>query len=411
MGIEPLVPIAKNFLKGLEKIKPQELKMPKITVPKSLTGPSADVYVKSAEKSALDAAIYKPSAVFTTISKESEYKFAKSNIKAESKKIIMTVLDSVNDKINPINAGNIGHIQNELKYFLKDTDLALPQETLNNPKKLFNFVKENLDTLIDGANQEKLCELLDEASKTGVTQAIQKEFNMLSCKALRRIRKFVNLLTPKSTNPKVLKLEEEVRALGVKDVNFSDDLRQAKLTKEAIEDMRKVQIPLPHSITVTSILPSDTNGMTASASSKLKTNGYVFLQKTKEKQFSDLGLKFIDKLTKKTPTYNKLSSDLQERYLQEINSKMYKFTSTNNPKHDIYHETAHTFQPNTIESILKTLTDKELKTASEISSYSTDLENGREAMPEIFAKLMDRQTLTPEQIDLYLDLGGIVPKF
>lgn len=32
-------------------------------------------------------------------------------------------------------------------------------------------------------------------------------------------------------------------------------------------------------------------------------------------------------------------------------------------------------------------------------------------MPEMFAKLMDGQTLTDKQMGLYLKLGGIIPKF
>ena len=333
----------------------------------------------------------------------SEYEKFLNSIGQEMKPIISSIEEEALKTINPIESKNISHIKNELNYMLENCNPVLKDKITNcqDPLELFKLIKKNFLEISTGSNNVKDYLWVDEAALS------IEEYSMLQTQVTRNGRKIMRTLTPKSTNPEVLKLEQEVKNLGMKDVNFSDDLVQAKLIKSAITDLIEKNMPLPHSITVTPMLSSDWGGLTQGASCKIKRNGYIYLRSTKEIE-ADKQLLEASKLYKNSKIYQNAPLEFQEKLTKEYEDSAFNHHSTSNPKHTIYHETAHTFQP--LRKTLK-LNDEEMATANEISFYAATRINGGEAMPEIFAKLMDGQTLTDKQMELYLKLGGIVPKF
>lgn len=362
----------------------------------------------------------KTSAITPNLSKlggvkpKSEYQLFEeamiSEIKASNTKILK---EKLLREINPINSTNIERIKSELEYFTKDLEPTLKEEisSCNDPAKLFDLVKKNFIEITSGQSNKKSANLMKKAVESGITPELENEYNSLLSGSIAEVKKMINIFTPKSTNAEVLKIEEEVRKLGVTDVNFFDDLDQAKLVKEALEDMTKGNIPLPHSITVTPMIPLNCGGLTFNEVSGLERRGHVLLKTSTERKISDeVGLD-LHRMVESTDIFKNASQEYQNKVLNAIDDIRANYQSTLNSKHVVYHETAHTFEPSTLASKIKLLTKEEMETAGEISQYAKHLPNGVETMPEMFAKLMDGQTLTDKQMALYLRLGGIVPQF
>lgn len=342
-----------------------------------------------------------------------KYETFKENVIEEVKALRKSEVTKCMKAINPINSNNITQIRTELKYFTKDCDIDLQLKILDSetPDELFEVIKQNSVEISNAKNME-LVESFCNKTPKDITPEMEQEYKMILTNASKRFRKFINLFTPKSTNPRVIKIEQEVRELGVKDVNFSDDLEQAKLIKEAITDLIKKKCPLPHSITITPALERSDGGITTNAINGDKRQGYIYLQTVQEKKLSEQMDEKIEKLIQRTNTFkNTTSAELKKQFLDEIHNIKQRDLSTSNPKHKIYHEVAHTFQPLDLESELKELSDDDMEIASSISLCAKRKQNGKEAMPEIFAMLMDEQKLTYKKMELYLKLGGIVPQF
>lgn len=314
--------------------------------------------------------------------------------------------------INPINECNINSIKDKLKYFTEEIDPNLKQEVMNcdNPKKLFRILKDKAEGIAVYQNDRKLTELLRNAMKVGITPDIRNGYNDVIVDSLIRYRRMINIFTQKSTDPKVQKIEAEVKALGVNSVNFSNDLEEAKLVKEVIEDLIKKKIPLPHAITVSPIIPTNFGGTTINTNFTLKRDDYICLPFSIETSYKRKIEQNFENIARYTSSFNNADIEFQNRFIDEFNYKTARLKSTKNLKHCIYHEMAHAFQPGTMESRLVQLSDEEMQTAKEISDCAGKKRNGREAMPEMFAMLMDGQTLTAKQMALYIKLGGIVPK-
>lgn len=346
------------------------------------------------------------------IQPESEYRIFEEKVLGEIKLATKTIKEKLLREINPVNSTNIEHIKSELRSFTKELDPALEQEFLNcnEPDKLFELIKKNLNKIANSKNRHLHADLLARAKANGITPELQNEYNNLLTNSFNRCRKLINIFTPKSTNIEVLKIEEEVKRLGINDVNFSNDLNEAKLVKEAIEDLIKRNVPLPHSITVTPMLRLGNGGIAMNTVTKLERNGHIFLPTSIERKFANEFSSDVPQLAKMTDVFKKASVEYQDKVLSAINNINSGNFSTKNPKHFIYHETAHAFEPTTLESAIMLLNKDEMRVAGEISQYARELPNGREAMPEMFAKLMDGQSLTDKQMELYLKLGGIVPK-
>lgn len=340
--------------------------------------------------------------------KISGYDIFESTVLKEVHSAIKPLEEKVFCKINPINVNNLDFIKTELLPLIENSELKQKILECTNSDELFIFIKANMEKIQYVDYKPLSFKVLD----SGITPELEKEYSILGSHEVKKRKKIFDILTPKSKNPEVLKIEEEIRQLGVKDVNFSDDLEQAKLIKEAIEDIvaKKVTIkaPLPKSIVITPALPKSANGGLGAHSQE---GGYMWLPTSAENELIKETDLLSESLIKNSVEFQKAPVEYQERFLIDIENRKKYLSSTKNPKHYSYHEYAHTFQPNSLESELQKLSSNEMETAREISIYANSLRNGKEAMPEMFAKLMDGQQLTEKQMELYLKLGGIIPQF
>lgn len=335
------------------------------------------------------------------IEPKSEYQIFEEKVFQEACSTVKAKNEEVLIKINPIKLGNIDSIRSELTSLLENAELRQKISACPNPDELFGMIKSNISEIL---KSKKYIEFMEKVSKTEITPELEKEYSQLYSSEAKRIDKIMSILKPKSTNSEVLKIEEEVRNLGVQNVNFSDDLEQAKSIKEAMEDLIKKGIPLPASVKVSHLVPSGQGGVAL----HVQEGGHMWLPTSAEKKALIDSELMAEDLIKDTDAFKTASIEDQKKCLNELINKRNTHHSTKNSNHLIFHEVAHTFQPNSLASRLRELTDEEMKTAAEISIYAK--RNGREAMAEMFAKLMDGQSLTDKQMKLYLKLGGIVPK-
>lgn len=340
-------------------------------------------------------------AVDTT---EQEYKIFKRKIGQEIEEATKSRRSAVYAEINPINANNIDSIKAKLISVVDDVELQQKISGCNTPEELFLFMKENIIAKMCLVNN---CVLEKKLLLSGSTPELEKEYAVLANNQIKKVNEAISILTPKSTNPEVLRLEEEVRRLGIKDVNFSDDLERARIVKEAMEDLIKTKVPLPNSITVTPALATGTGGL----GGHIAENRYMWLPKSKESLLINELESGLDKVMQNTSAFQSASAEFQTRCIKDLEALKNKVHSTSNSKHLIYHEAAHTFEPNSLAANSRVLTKEEMSLCGKISIYAQSAQNGKEAMPEMFAKLMDGQILTEKQMELYLKLGGIVPQF
>lgn len=281
--------------------------------------------------------------------------------------------EKVDKQINPFASENLDKMKLELLYLFDEIAPELKPEIFdcNNPEQLFKLLKDKKTTNEILEHQIKTLENNDLSTDSDLDIAITK--------SARNIRRFFRAITPKSTNPEVQKLEKEVKSMGIRGVNFSDDIEKAKMVRDAIKDLIEARIPLPYSITITPCLPEKFSGLTATWTGSNGANGHVFLATSEEDELVKIARKM-------SPTGNK------------------KWISTNNPKHNIFHEIAHAFQGGEKYNF----SSDDLKLVKKISKYAATKPQS-EAMPEMFAMLMDGQNLTEQQLDLYLQLEGILP--
>lgn len=405
----------KNIVK--KAIKPEELKvdvnrLKAITSQKPINS-NANSFVMDAKANLAKVNIDKNMDLAKAAIKKAHYETFKENVMKEVQTLRKSKIAKCTKAINPINKDNISKIRTDLKYFTKHLDIEQQLKILDRetPDELFEILKQN-SFLISNAKNKELVESLFNISSAQITPQLEQEHKMLLTNIAKRFRKYISLLTPKSTNSKVIKIEQQVRELGVKDVNFSDDLEQAKLIKEAITDLVKKKCPLPHSIIITPALENNDSGLTTNAINEIKRQGYIYLQTTQEVKTKAKLNAIYEDMAKKTNTYKNTNSDeLKKQFLDEINNIKQHHQSTNNKKHKIYHEVAHTFEPTSLESELRKLSDEEMKIAEDISLVAGKKQNGKEAMPEIFAMLLDGQEVSDKKMALFLKLGGIVPQF
>lgn len=315
------------------------------------------------------------------------------------------IVSKVMNNINPINEANMAQIKEKLEYFTKDLPPELEKELMScsNPEELFKLIKTKAVEIANHKPNEQFVAITETARTSGITPSIERLYRFADGNATDRFKKLVNIFTTKSTNPEVLKIEEELKQLGIKDVNFADDIEHARLVKEAISDLIDRRMPLPDSITVTPVLPFSYGGATLHKDIYIPTSAEV-------KTGNEIQGNAISAI-KNLDIFKNASSKYQKRLLENLEDLSKNQLSTKNTKHMIYHETAHTFEPKTVESAILELNPEEMNIANEISMYAASHINGQEAMPEMFAKLMDGQKLTDKQMKLYLKLGGIVPQF
>lgn len=347
---------------------------------------------------------------------EKEFEILKQDVDKEVKCLLINSQISLYEKINPISEDNVENIKTALIKLIVKTGSEYGEFLIkniiecNNSKELFCVIKNVLLNYMHSTYEDRISELCNLVKTKKISS---DEFDNiifeLNNNSIVFLNKVVELFMIKTTRPEVFKLEEEVRNMGVKYVRFSNDLEQAILIKEAIADLLKAKIQLPESIIVTPIIPMGKSGYNISANKTDKNIGNIFIQTSYENKFDDFLKKGVGELAYHTEIFKKSSSMNRSKYVSLYNN-LGKISSTQNSKHRIYHVIAHSFCPISLEAIMRELSAEEMNVAKSVSKYAARSTNGHELVPEIFAKLMDKQKLTKEQMELYLKLGGIVPQ-
>lgn len=301
-------------------------------------------------------------------------------------KLLKTNIERITSDIDT-SAYSLQEEKDKLIKYLKNTKLSTKISECKDFESLQQVFGENIEEIIKTVPSDYF----------KMTEAEQNLRNAQISKACELFK----LLSQKSTKPEILQMEQRAHALGVKYINFADDVEQAKITMEALEEYPKRGVPIPHSIVVSTIIPEHLGGCCLNTGS----NYLIAMKTTTESNALKLMSEQFDALVQETSSFKKASPELQRAYLDTLNANEKSLYSTQNPHHKFWHETGHTFQSKDIED----LTEIEKEIASKISGYSSK-EGGTEVVPEMFAKLMDRQKLTDEQMALYIKLGGIVPK-
>lgn len=218
-------------------------------------------------------------------------------------------------------------------------------------------------------------------------------------------RKLMDALTQKSTNPEVLKIEQQIRALGVKEVNCSNDLNMAKSIKSAVEDMIKTKSPVPESFTVSPLLDLDMGGY---AEILFAPNKRIYLPHYDELLATDILKSKHNQAVENCSVLKKYPS-LKQDWLLPDN---FNYSSTEEKaKGFIFHESEHAREINTMRGhFLNTLSDEKMTLAKGIP-YAEETGEIRELKAEIYRKLMKREAISEEQMNWYIKNDGTVPQF
>jgi len=180
-------------------------------------------------------------------------------------------------------------------------------------KNLSLFLKEKYNTIagIEGKW------LFDQRKKHSIKPETAADIFDKIIKYNEKVFKFFSDLTYQSTSsPYILKVEQALKKKGIK-AKFSNNTSTdyASLTKEALEDIAKKGYELPERIFVSALVNDF-------------SNGFVNMGPT-----TPAGTIFINS-QRAGDTYTVMKNQRKSDYLT-------RFKSTDNPKHGMYHETAH----------------------------------------------------------------------
>lgn len=289
-------------------------------------------------------------------------------------------------------------IDSEVMALLMNRQAALYDEINPIREEHFDAVKSCLVCIVENVESnhcEKLNKKILECESTQDLFYVSKNMLLNNIQAVHdknnecfvQIKKIINLFTPQTTSPAVFKLEEDVEKMGVAHVNFSNDFAQGTLIKEAVAELVKAQIPLPRSISVTPIIPMGTFGYSLGDSLSAENGGHVFLQTSSEVEFDEFMKKGIVEISSLTDSFKNASASTKSRYVKSCGVVETHLSSLKDIKEKFFNEVGRSFCPVSFES----------GTTKPLAS-------------QLFAKLMVGETLTEEQMELYLSLGGIVPK-
>lgn len=341
------------------------------------------------------------------------------DIKEELKPAREAIRKYIHKQINPINSQNMQEIKGKS---LDYCDRVLPElrpliEQCDTPENLFNNVKDYLFERLDIKQTKDFEAFINQRNKKNIPlDQIDVDLRTIIENSVREFKEASDIFTPKSTNPEVIAIEQEIKALGVEDINCSDDLSRAKDIKIAVEQLKKAGIPIPTSITVTGIIHRHIGGFCTNQASVLNGRSSIYLKHSAEDAMEPIIIKKVLPLAFKTQAFLNGPKEFQKKYRLTVKAAMLMGHATKNPRHVIYHEVGHSIQPFSI-----SLGEKEMTAVDKSIAHRTSLNAERgyeEIVPEFLTILMDgfergkkpKSVLTKEQIKLYLSLGGILPQ-
>ena len=343
--------------------------------------------IKAAEKSAITTPPVNP---FKSILENIRYKKFKKGIVKTIVPRIKADEAKLDKRINPINEANINEIKKRIDTLIDgfDSKITIKKSLRNNianckdPLELYLLLKNDFCKKI--MPKKGLLHTLFNSEKQAYRQ--------------QKVVEYIEILTPKTKNIDVLKLEQDVRGMGIKWVNFSDDYDYAQITKETIDRLKlTTNLELPSSITVTSSLPNGLKGMhspnkNGSFDIYLSSfSNYMLFRNTQEKGIL---------LAKQSEEFKNAPVTFKKKLLDGFGRPI---ASTKYDWHIIIHEIGHKIDG------LKLLNRKEQKTAKNISKVAAQktykLPLGLEAGPEIIAKAFAGEKLTKEELALFKKLS------
>lgn len=354
---------------------------------------------------------------------EKRYQMFKDILDSKVLKFISEQYTQTYKKINPISKSNINAVKICILNVLDVSNLELTSEAQDlikkikrckNPDELFLMFKNGDCMKVMQLNANKELKAYAKEAKITYSKDITSEHEAKFAEMMKNHNKklptFIEAFTPKSTKSEVIKIEQELNTMGIENVNLSDDLEQAKLVKEAMQNLLDAKIKLPTSITITPLLPKDISGCAINYVENMIQKRYVFLPMGEELVNLYSKNDSIDKVTK-TFFFDGYPFEYQKKYVENAYQNYFKLKqSTSNPKHGIYHEVRHTLEHNTWREASKQLNDSEKRIAEGLSDYAQN--SISEFKSEAFAKLMNGEKLTDEQMKLYMKFdGGILPQF
>lgn len=348
---------------------------------------------------------------------DKEFEILKQNIDKEIKNLLICNQIGLYEKINLILDDNVKNVKKVLAELIIDAPLMHKEfitkeiTKCTNSRELFYSIKNVLLNFMHSAYEDRISNLFNNMQENKMSsEEFEQALSELNNDCIVFLSSVSELYTAKTTRPEVFKIEEEVRNMGVKTVKFSNDLQQAILIKEAVNDLIKAKIDLPQLIVVTPIIPMGTSGYNICAHKDDKNVGNIFLQTSDENKFDDFMKKGIVELASGTEAFKKASSTNKNKYINLHNNTHEKISFTQNSKHRIYHVIAHPFCRLSFEAIIHKLSIEEMNADKSVLKYAQKVAKRNELVPEAFVKLINKQKVTKEQIDLYLKLSEAIPE-
>lgn len=199
-----------------------------------------------------------------------------------------------------------------------------------------------------------------------------------------------SILTEKSTNPKVIELEEKMKKMGY-NVTFSDNFETAEIITRAYETLTKKGIKMPHDVQL--MIPINEGLL-----------GYrPFAIKGKEFETPILFNKNLGKKNGNVPF--------------ELAKLGIKYNATDSPESVVYHEVGHFLHDFSNKDIDESIEiwkkyakgGYDIDLAKEVGYYAMTGDRygmGKEYVAEVFAGLMDGKHYSDRVMEIYHKLGG-----
>ncbi len=295
----------------------------------------------------------------------------------------------VYNQANPVTLQNIDHMKKCVLDFFSGP--VIP--TLRN--KLF------LNRIKAAKSPQKLYDLINKKfykQSVIADTAINVEEEVLFNKS----KDYINKITPKSTKPEAIKIENEIRKNGIPNPNISDDTSTGQLIIWGLKKLKAGGINISiDSIIVNSMGIYKNKGVLGNNIPDFKHQTSMIILRPyqyMEKCYENIMMRKYH--GQKTNAFKNTSKKFKERFTKETIKN--PFQSTESKLHDFYHEIGHSFDKEIEYS------KAELNELKDISRYA---QNESEIVPEIFAMLMDERELTQKQLDIYVRHGGQIPHF
>lgn len=331
---------------------------------------------------------------------KAKFEELKSSVFREINEYVNEMQRSLRRKINPVTDSNFEDIKSRLQPFAEYIKPSLREDLFNakSPTTFFIHAKYNAEQLI--TQDYALDEIVRKSKILGETPELERDLQR--CENDEITRGIFKVFTPKSTIPEVIKIEDELRQVGITDVNLSDDLKQAQYLREAVKKMANNNIPLPKEIMVSPIMPFDKGGLTIT---DIQNNSRIYLPTSVEDELMFDLTSDIENVVRNLKAFKNASLENQGVLIREMRQEAGRHSPVTTPIQKIYHEFGHIFGKTS-----KQLSEEELDIAREISEYASSQDDGKEIVPEMFVVLMSGKHLTDRQMALYTKLGGIVPR-